>query len=118
MASTRVAARLTVNDLTAAVQRLSPAELRQFTRWLAEWQGQNGRHRNDDEALIEMTKARLAAADERRLRWLSAKSQRGTLSPKEQQLYRALSQQAEQLDGARMAALRNWSGDGANQWAS
>jgi hypothetical protein len=43
---------------------------------------------------------------------LSAKGQRGTLTPKELQHYRKLAQQAEQLDGARTAALaelvRRW----------
>src|SRR5262249_54912746 len=105
MAGTRATARLTLSDLTAAVQRLSPAELREFTRWLAEGQGQNGHLASEDAALIELTRSRLPAADERRLERLIAKSQRGTLSPKEQQLYRTLAQQAEQLDGARTAAL-------------
>jgi hypothetical protein len=60
----------------------------------------------DEEAtLIQATQARLPAADERRLQQLIAKSERGTLSPRELEEYRALAQQAEQLNGVRVEAL-------------
>jgi hypothetical protein len=112
MATTPAAARQTVIDLRAAVQRLSAAELREFTRWLAEWQGQNGCHADEDAALIARTKVRLPAAEQRRLKRLNAKSQRGVLTAKELQIYRDLAQRAEQLDGTRLAALaelvRRW----------
>lgn len=105
MATMQAAARLTVQDLTVAVKRLSAAELREFTRWLVEWQGQNDFGANDDTALIELTRARLPARDARRLKQLLAKSEEEALSPTERNLYRNLAQQAEQLDGARTAAL-------------
>lgn len=60
----------------------------------------------DEEAtLIRATKKRLPAADERRLKWLIAKSERGTLTPKELEEYRSLVQQAEQLNVKRVEAL-------------
>jgi hypothetical protein len=99
-----VSDRLTVNELTLAVKLLSPSELLEFTQWLANWQ-QNGRKVDQGAALIELTKARLPAAQERQLRRLIAKSQSGTLSQKELQLYRELAQQAEQISAARTAAL-------------
>ena len=110
--STPVATLRTVTDLRAAVQRLSPGELREFTQWLAEWQGQNGGQGDDDATLIATTKARLPLAEEQRLKRLIAKSQRGTLTAKELQRYCDLAQRAEQLDSARTAALaelvRRW----------
>src|SRR5260370_725481 len=39
MATMHAATRLTVQDLTVAVKRLSAAELREFTRWLGERRG-------------------------------------------------------------------------------
>jgi hypothetical protein len=105
MATARDHTQLTVDDLTAAVKRLSPAELRRFSRWLAEWQEHNGKERTEEAALIQATEARLPAADQRRLKRLSAKSERGTLPPQELQEYRALAQQAEQLNVPRVEAL-------------
>jgi hypothetical protein len=110
MATTPAAARQTAIDLREAVQRLPAAELHEFTRWLAEWQDQNGCPA--DAALIAQTKVRLPAAEERRLQRLNAKSQRGVLTAKELQNYQDLAQRAEQLDGTRLAALaelvRRW----------
>jgi hypothetical protein len=105
MATMHAATRLTVQDLTVAVKRLSAAELREFTRWLVEWQGHNDFGASDDAALIELTRARLPARDGRRLKQLIARSEAGSLSASERHLYRNLAQQAEQLDGARTAAL-------------
>jgi hypothetical protein len=105
MPKTHLPGQLSLDDLTAAVRRLSPGELRRFTLWLAEWKDQNGGPVEDETALIQMTKARLPPADERRLKRLSAKSERGKLNREEMQEYRTLARQAEQLDGKRAAAL-------------
>jgi hypothetical protein len=94
-----------VERLIAAVKQLSPAELREFTRQFAEWQEQNGKQVSEETALIQSTKARLPAAEERRLTRLIAKSERGTLTPKEVDEYRALVQRAERLDVTRVEAL-------------
>lgn len=116
MPTVQAPVQLTVEHLLSAAKQLSPEELGEFTRQLAEWQ-RNGIHakpseislrrlRADDEAgLIQATQARLPQADEQRLKQLSAKSERGTLTEKELEEYRALAQQAEQLDVKRTEAL-------------
>jgi hypothetical protein len=65
----------------------------------------NGTQEDEDAALIQATKARLPATDERRLKRLIAKSERGTLTPKELEQYRALAQRAERLTVKRVEAL-------------
>jgi hypothetical protein len=96
---------LSVEHLLAAVKQLSPAELREFARELAAWQERNGQQAEEEAELIQATKARLPAADERRLRRLGSKSERGTLTPAELAEYRALAQRAEQIDVTRVEAL-------------
>ena len=91
--------------LMAAVKQLSPAELREFTRQFAEWWEQNGKRVSEEATLIQATKAHLPAAEERRLKRLIAKSERGTLTAKEVDEYRALVQRAERLDVTRVEAL-------------
>jgi hypothetical protein len=70
------------------------------------------KRRNEDAPLVEACTARLAPAEERQLKKLIAKSERGTLSAKELELYRTLVRRAEILDGTRLAALtelaRRW----------
>jgi hypothetical protein len=105
MPTVQVPAQLTVEHLMTAVKQLSPAELREFMRQFAEWQEQNGKQADEEAALIQATKARLPAADERRLKRLIAKSERGTLTPKELEEYRSLAQQAERLNVKRVEAL-------------
>jgi hypothetical protein len=60
---------------------------------------------DEETALIQAAKVRLPAADERRFERLIAKSERGTLTPKELDEYRMLAQRAEQLDATRVEAL-------------
>jgi len=105
MPTVQVPAQLTVEHLLAAVKQLSPAELREFVQQLTAWQEQNGRQAEEEAALIKATKERLPAANERRLKRLIRKSERGTLTPKELDEYRVLAQQSEQLDVRRVEAL-------------
>jgi hypothetical protein len=101
----------TLKDLTTAAKRLSAEELLELTRSLAAWQGKNGWPVNEDSALVQMTKVRLPLTDQRQLKRLIAKSERG-LSAKELSSYRDLARQAQQLDVARLTALaelvRRW----------
>jgi hypothetical protein len=112
MPTVQAPVQLTIEHLMVAVQQLSPDELREFTRQFATWQEQNRKHMAEEVALIQTTKARLPAADERRLKRLIAKSERGTLTPQEVDEYRTLAQQAEQLNVTRVEALaelvRRW----------
>ena len=96
---------LTVEDLMVVVKQLPPAELCKFKRRFAEWQEQNGARIDEEVALIQATKVRLPATDERRLKQLIAKSERGTLTPKELEEYRALVQHAERLNVRRVEAV-------------
>jgi hypothetical protein len=105
MPTVHVPAQLTIEHLMAAVKQLSPAELREFKRQFAEWQKKNGKQENEEAALIQATKARLPATDERRLKQLITKSERGMLTPKELEQYRALAQQAERFNITRVEAL-------------
>jgi len=105
MPTVHVPAQLTVKHLMAAVKQFSPDELDEFKRQFAEWQGQNGEQTAEESRLIQATKMRLPVAEARRLKRLIAKSERGTLTPKELDAYRALAQQAERLNVTRLEAL-------------
>jgi hypothetical protein len=105
MPTVLVPAQLTVEHLMAAVKQLSPTELREFTQQFTAWQEKNGTWADEDVVLIQTTKARLPVADERRLKRLIAKSERGMLTPKELDAYRVLAQRAEQLNVTRVEAL-------------
>ena len=105
MPTVQAPVQLTVDHLMAAIKQLSPAELSEFTRQFADWRERNGKQADDEAALIKATKAHLPAADGRRLKRLMAKSERGTLTAKELDEYRALAQQAERLNVTRVEAL-------------
>ena len=110
MPTVLVPAQLTVKHLMAAVQQLSPAELYEFTLQFAAWQKRhsqniNSQQTDEEKTLIQIAKAHLPATDMRRLKQLMAKSERGTLTPKELDEYRALAQRAEQLNVTRVEAL-------------
>jgi hypothetical protein len=110
MPTVLVPARLTVKHLMAAVKQLSPAELDEFTLQFAAWQKRNSQNTDsqqsaEEKVLIQMAKAHLPATDTRRLKQLMAKSERGTLTPKELDEYRTLAQRAEQLSVRRVEAL-------------
>jgi hypothetical protein len=110
MPTVLVPAQLTVKHLMAAVKQLSPAELDEFTLQFAAWQKRNSQNTDspqpaEEKVLIQMAKAHLPATDTRRLKQLMAKSERGTLTPKELDEYRTLAQRAEQLSVRRVEAL-------------
>jgi|SRR6516165_2684696 hypothetical protein len=95
-----------VEQLLEAVERLSPAERREFQRRLAARQEGNSRIDPDEAALLQAAQARLPTAAERRLRRLIARSERGQLTPQELADYQSLTQQAQRIDAARAEALR------------
>jgi hypothetical protein len=112
MATGQPSARLTVPQLMRTVKQLAPAELCEFKRRFAQWQEHNGSEEEEERALVEACKARLPAADERRLKKLIGKRERHDLGPDELEEYRALVRRAESLDAARLTALtqlaRRW----------
>jgi hypothetical protein len=95
-----------VEQLLEAVARRSPAEQRECERRLAARQAVNGGGPGSDEAtLIRAARARLPTAAERRLQRLSARSERGQLTPKALADYQALAREVQRLDAARAEAL-------------
>jgi hypothetical protein len=94
-----------VDQLLEAVEHPSPAEQREFQRRLAARHAANGSPGPDEATLVRTARARLAAAAERRLRRLIARSERGQLTPKELAEYQSLAQEAQRLDAARAEAL-------------
>ena len=102
---------LTIDQLITAVKRLPPTQLHVFTHRLSAWQVKS-RKEDEETGLIATAQARLPAAVERRFRRLAKKSELGLLSAKELQEYRALAQQAEQVNTQRVKALaklaRRW----------
>ena len=94
-----------VDQLLEAVEHLSPAEQREFQRRLAERQAHNGAQPPEEETLIRTAQARLPVAEERRLKRLVVRSERGRLTPEELTEYRNLAQQAQRIDAARAEAL-------------
>lgn len=128
MPTVQAPVQLTVEHLLSAVQQLSPDELREFMQRFIEWQERSGirekqgkisRQRSRSEGkrrarlieaeeeavLIQATRARLPTADEKRLKQLCQKSEHGTLTETDLAEYRALAQQAEELDVKRAEAL-------------
>ena len=90
----------------AAVKQFSPDEFREFKQRLAVWEAQQPTPQQDEETtLIRATHMRLPPAEQQRLKRLIAKSERGTLTPKELDAYRTLAQHVEQLNVTRTAAL-------------
>jgi hypothetical protein len=96
---------LSVEQLLEAVKHLSRAERREFQRQLTAWQDQNDRRASGENGLVRAARARLPVADEPRLKRLIAKSEQGTLTPKELAEYRSLALQVQQLDATRLEAV-------------
>lgn len=94
-----------VEQLLEAVARLSPAEQREFQRRLSAGQATNGSSGPDEAALVQAAQARLPAAEDRRLRRLMARSERGQLTPQELSDYQSLAQEAQRIDALRIEAL-------------
>jgi hypothetical protein len=112
MPSAQSATRSVVPQLMSSVKRLTPAELRDFKQRFMAWQQTNGGEHFDEDALVQTCQARLPSVDERRLKTLIRKSERGVLRPNELEAYRTLVRRAEQLDATRLVALsqlaRRW----------
>ena len=105
MASLSGSRPLSVEQLLEAVERLSPAERREFRRRLTVPNGENNGSSADEERLVRAALARLPAATERRLRRLIARSEQGRLTPKELTDYQSLAGEAQRIDAARADAL-------------
>ncbi len=94
-----------VEQLLEAVERLSPADQREFQRRLASKQAANGSTESEEAKLIQAAQARLPAGAERRLRNLINRSERGQLTAQELADYQAIAEEAQRIDAARADAL-------------
>lgn len=112
MAAGQPSAERTVPELMTTVMQLTPVELREFKRRFTEWQLQNHEQIADETELVDACKSRLSPADERQLKKLVRRSERGTLRSAELQDYQRLVRRAEHVDATRLAALtelaRRW----------
>ena len=105
MAAPPAPAPLSLEQLLAGVDQLSPAQRREFERRLAARREEDGNVESDEATLVRAARARLSAVAERRLRRLIARSERGRLTQKELVEYQALAQEVQRIDGARAEAL-------------
>jgi hypothetical protein len=96
---------LSLEQILEAVNRLSPAKMREFERRMAARRSDPGNDRSDEAILIRAARARLTAAAERRLKRLIARSERGRLTRDQLAEYQALAQEVQRLDAARAEAL-------------
>ncbi len=101
--STRVS--LSLEQLLEAVDRLSPAQMREFERRMAARRSDAAKVRSDEAALVRTAKARLTPAKDRRLKRLIAGNECGRLSGDELAEYQTLAQEVQRLDSARVEAL-------------
>lgn len=101
MAAQRASTPLTVDQLLEGIKRLPPPSLREFKRRFLTWQNENDHATEPEQAPPD----RLSAAEERRLKRLIARSERGLLTPEELAEYRALARRAEQVSATRLQEL-------------
>jgi hypothetical protein len=83
---------LSLEQLFEAVDRLSPAQMREFERRMAARRSDAGKVRSDEAALVRTARARLTPAKDRRLKRLIARSERGRLTGDELAEYQTLAQ--------------------------
>lgn len=96
---------LSLQQLLEAVDRLSPAQMRELEHRIAARRSNQGNERSDETTLVRAATGRLPAAAERRLKTLIARSERGKLTRDELAEYQALAQEVQRLDAARAEAL-------------
>jgi hypothetical protein len=101
---------LSLEQLLEAVDRLSPAKMREFERRMAARRSDRRNEGSDEATLARVASARLPAAAERRLKRLIARSERGSLTRDELTEYKALAQEVQRLDAARAEALAKLAG--------
>jgi hypothetical protein len=110
MATAHARAKQTVKELLAAVKQLSPVQLRQFEREFTTWRDHNGQGdaaAPDEDPLLAAIRenSSLPAAEQQRFQRLRRRRQAETLSLSEEKELRALWQQVEQRNVARLEAL-------------
>lgn len=96
---------LSLEQLLEAVDHLSPAQRLEFERRLAARRAEKGNEGSDEATLVRAARVRLPAEEERRLKKLIVRSERGKLTEKELVEYQALAQEVQRTDAMRVEAL-------------
>jgi hypothetical protein len=96
---------LSLEQLLEAVDRLSPAQMRELERRMAARRSDQGNEGCDEATLVRAASVRLPMAAERRLKRLIARSELGKLTGDELAQYQALAQEVQRIDAARAEAL-------------
>ncbi len=110
MVTVEVAAKLTVDDLLAAVEQLPPQELTMFVRRVIAIQAQRGiplLADEEEQALLAVIADQLPANIQNQLDMLRERNREGTLTPTEHAELLELVQRVERQDLARVEALVN-----------
>ena len=110
MPTVQAPVQLTVEHLMAAVQQLSPAELREFMQQLTMWQANNGVPADQEAGLLACIKANshLPPTVQRRFERLRRKRQTGKLTAAEEAELQGLWQRVEHMNATRLEALSRW----------
>jgi hypothetical protein len=105
MAAPHAPVSLSLEQILEAIDRLTPAKMREIERRMAARRSDRVSEGSNDETLVRAASARLPASAERRLKRLVARSESRRLTQNELAEYQALALRAQQLDAARAEAL-------------
>jgi hypothetical protein len=105
MAAPHARVSLSLEQILEAIDRLSPAKMRELERRMAARRSDRVNDGPNEETLVRAASVRLSASAERRLKRLVARSESGKLTRNELAEYQALALKAQQLDSARAEAL-------------
>lgn len=108
MVTVEVSAKLTVDDLVVAVEKLPTQELTEFVRRVIAIQARRGvplLAEEEEQMLLKAIEGRLPTGAQDRLDVLREKSREGTLTPTEQAELLGFVQRVERQDLARVEAL-------------
>jgi hypothetical protein len=107
MPTVQAPVQLSVEHLMTAVKQLPPAELREFTQRIAEWQERDNKQADKEAALMACVRANsaLPAAAQRQFNRLRRKHQSGKLTRTEKDELQELWQRVERMNVVRLEAL-------------
>jgi hypothetical protein len=107
MPTVQAPVQLSVEHLMTAVKQLPPAELREFTQRITEWQERDNKQADKEAALIACVRANssLPAAKQRQFNRLRRKHQSGKLTRTEKDELQELWQRVERMNVVRLEAL-------------
>ena len=103
---------MAIDRIMNALQGLTPLQLRAVKRRIAQIEPQTVWVAADENELLQMCRARLSARDERQIKTLIGKGERGALTAQDLKRHRDLVRRFETLDAMRLTVLtqlgRQW----------